>query len=126
MSFSEKPDDEYSQKQSEQENNKDLTNIEENQRDSINSSNNNKIKKNHTLQYYKFLFYCMKTEIKVHDFLKLLRNSNTAELSLWTIRVVLFANSQKNFTVLKEGEISKAKYSVVFFVFILNMYCQLV
>ena len=56
----------------------------------------------------------MKTEIKVHDFLKLLRNSNTAELSLWTIRVVLFANSQKNFTVLKEGEISKAKYSVVF------------
>ena len=51
MSFSEKPDDEYSQKQSEQENNKDLTNIEENQRDSINSSNNNKIKKNHTLQY---------------------------------------------------------------------------
>ena len=57
----------------------------------------------------------MKTEIKVHDFLKLLRNSNTAELSLWTIWVVLlFANSQKNFTVLKEGEISKAKYSVVF------------
>ena len=45
MSFSEKPDDEYSQKQSEQESNKDLTNIEENQRDSINSSNNNKIKK---------------------------------------------------------------------------------
>jgi hypothetical protein len=41
MSFSEKPDDEYSQKQSEQENNEDITNIEENQRNSINSSGNN-------------------------------------------------------------------------------------
>jgi hypothetical protein len=118
MSFSEKPDDEYSQKQSEQENNEDITNIEENQRNSINSSGNNinipTKKKNRTLQYYKFLFYSMKTEIKVHDFLKLLRNSNTAELSLWTISVVLFANIPKNFPVLKEGEISKAKYSGVF------------
>ena len=101
MSFSEKPDDEYSQKQSEQENNEDITNIEENQRNSINSSGNNinipTKKKNRTLQYYKFLFYSMKTEIKVHDFLKLLRNSNTAELSLWTISVVLFANIPKIF-----------------------------
>ena len=56
----------------------------------------------------------MKTEIKVHDFLKLLRNSNTAELSLWTISVVLFANIPKDFPVLKEGETSRAKYSGIF------------
>ena len=120
MSFSEKPDDEFSQQQSKQENNEDITNIEENKRNSINSDNSNinnqnpTKKKNRTLQYYKFLFYTMKTEIKVHDFLKLLRNSNTAELSLWTISVVLFANIPKNFPVLKEGETSKARYSGVF------------
>ena len=120
MSFSEKPDDDFSQQQSEQENNEDISNIEENQRNSVNSDNSNSNnqnqpkKKNRTLQYYKFLFYTMKTEIKVHDFLKLLRNSNTAELSLWTISVVLFANIPKNFPVLKEGETSNAKYSGIF------------
>ena len=56
----------------------------------------------------------MKTEIKVHDFLKLIRNSNTAELALWTISVVLFANIPKNFPILKEGEKSKAKYNGIF------------
>ena len=52
----------------------------------------------------------MKTDIKLHDFLKLLRNSNTAELSIWTISVVLFANIPKNFPILKEGETSKSKF----------------
>ena len=127
MSFSEKADDEFSQQ--EPENNEDITNVEEeNQRNSLDGNNNknnysnenNNIntnqpkKKNRTLQDYKVLFYTMKTEIKVHDFLKLLRNSNTAEFSLWTISVVLFANIPKNFPVLKEGEISRAKYSGVF------------
>ena len=42
--------------------------------------------------------------------MKLLRNSNTAELSIWTISVVLFANIPKNFPVLKEGETSKSRY----------------
>ena len=63
-----------------------ITNYEENQNNSININNNNNPtikKKNRTLQYYKFLFYSMKTEIKVNDFLKLLRNTNTLELSLW-------------------------------------------
>ena len=117
MSFSEKPDDEFSDQEPENDQkNNEITNIEENQRDSLNNDNNNKkgIKKNRTLQYYKFLFYTMKTEIKVHDFLKLLRNSNIAELSLWTISVVLFANIPKNFPILKEGEKSKASYSGVF------------
>lgn len=121
MSFSEKPDDDFSQKDQEggEENNDDITNIEENQRNSLEYQNNinNKTpykKKNRTLQFYKFLFYTMKTEIKINDFLKLLRNSNTAELTLWTISVLLFANIPKNFPILKEGEKSTAKYSGVF------------
>ena len=108
MSFSEKPDFDFSQQDSELDNKEDITNIEENQRNSLDNNNKNNYnnennnnqnqpkKKNRTLQYYKFLFYTMKTEIKVHDFLKLLRNSNTAELSIWTISVVLFANIPKN------------------------------
>jgi hypothetical protein len=56
----------------------------------------------------------MKTEIKIHDFLKLVRNSNTAEISIWTMSVVLFANIPKNFPILKEGEKSTAKYSGAF------------
>ena len=89
-----------------------ITNYEENQ-DNNNQKNNVK-KKNRTLQYYKFLFYTMKTEIKVNDFLKLLRNTNTLELSLWTISVVLFANVPKNFPILKEGEKNKSKYNGTF------------
>lgn len=121
MSFSEKPEDEFSQKEPEggEENNDDITNIEENQRNSLEYQNNinNKIshkKKNRTLQFYKFLFYTMKTEIKINDFLKLIRNSNTAELTLWTISVLLFANIPKNFPILKEGEKLRATYSGVF------------
>ena len=121
MSFSEKPDDEFSQQEQErsQDKDEDITNVEENQSNSIdyNDNNNNQnpvVKKNRTLQYYKFLFYTMKTEIKVHDLLKLLRNSNTAELSIWTMSVVLFANIPKNFPILKEGENSTATYNGVF------------
>ena len=59
MSFYEKPDDDFSQKEPEvgQENNEDITNIEENKRNSLNNQNNNNQnitkKKNRTLQYYK-------------------------------------------------------------------------
>ena len=94
-----------------------ITNYEENQNNSININNYNNPtikKKNRTLQYYKFLFYSMKTEIKVNDFLKLLRNTNTLELSLWSISVVLFANVPKNFPILKEGEKNKKKYNGTF------------
>ena len=81
----------------------DQTNSGENQN---NTNKTNINKKNRTLQYYKFLFYSLKTEIKVHDFLKLLRNSNTAELSLWTISVVLYANIPKDIPIIKsKGEI---------------------
>ena len=77
--------------------------------ENLNNSNQTNIsinKKNRTLQYYKFLFYSLKTEIKVHDFLKLLRNSNTAELSIWTISVVLYANIPKDVNIIRsKGEI---------------------
>ena len=115
--YSEKPDDDFSQSQQEKESNQDKT--AEGDEIENNSSNNNnneipRVKKNRTLQYYKFLFYSLKTEIKIYDFLKLLRNSNTAELTLWTVSVVLFANIPKDFPVLKEGETSKATYNGIF------------
>ena len=112
MKYSEKFDEvEITQKEDKNSDiNDNITNYEENQ----NNSNNNIKKKNRTLQYYKFLFYTMKTEIKVHDFLKLIRNTNTLELSLWTISVVLYANVPKNFPILKPGEKNKSKYSGIF------------
>ena len=112
MKYSEKLDEEEitQKKDKNSDINDNITNYEENQ----NNSNNNIKKKNRTLQYYKFLFYTMKTEIKVHDFLKLIRNTNTLELSLWTISVVLYANVPKNFPILKPGEKNKSKYSGAF------------
>ena len=112
MKYSEKSDEEeITQKEDKNSDiNDNITNYEENQ----NNSNNSIKKKNRTLQYYKFLFYTMKTEIKVHDFLKLIRNTNTLELSLWTISVVLYANVPKNFPILKPGEKNKSKYSGTF------------
>ena len=113
MSFSDKPNDEFSQEEPEQQGdiNEDYTNVEDKQNSFDNNNNvssNNVHKKNRVLQYYKFLFYSMKTEIKVHDFLKLVRNSNTAEISFWTMSVIIFANIPKDF----QG--SKVKYSGVF------------
>ena len=60
-------------------------------------------KKNRTLQYYKFLFYSLKTEIKAQDFLKLLRTSNTIEIAIWIISFLLYANTPKGFPRLKQG-----------------------
>ena len=61
-------------------------------------------KKNRTLQYYKFLFYSLKTEIKAQDFLKLLRSSNYIEISVWLISLLLYANTPKDFPRLNKGE----------------------
>jgi len=61
-------------------------------------------KKNRTLQYYKFLFYSLKTEIKAQDFLKLLRTSNAIEISIWFISLLLYANTPKDFPRLTTGE----------------------
>ena len=61
-------------------------------------------KKNRTLQYYKFLFYSMKTEIKLHDFIKLFRTSNVGEISLWIISLILYISTPKDFPKLSLGE----------------------
>jgi hypothetical protein len=54
-------------------------------------------KKNRTLQFYKFLFYSMKTEVKIHEFYDLIRFSNQSEISLWILSLVLYFNSPKDF-----------------------------
>jgi hypothetical protein len=66
-----------------------------------NPNNNNKPdtllkKKNRTLQFYKFLFYSMKVEIKIKEFIDLVRFSNQSEIILWIISVVIFFNSGGN------------------------------
>ena len=61
-------------------------------------------KKNRTLQYYKFLFYSMKTELKLHDFIKLVRTTNSGEIAIWLISLILYANTPKDFPKLLEGE----------------------
>ena len=119
MKYSENFDEEFSQpdeKKSDIYDNDNVTNYEENQNNSLDNSEQNTDvkKKNRTLQYYKFLFYTMKTDIKIHDFLKLLRNTNTLELTLWSLSIVLFANIPKNFPILKDGERNKIKYNGVF------------
>ena len=50
-------------------------------------------KKNRTLQYYKFLFYSIKTEIKVHEFVKLIHNSNMMEISIWILSIILYCST---------------------------------
>ncbi len=50
-------------------------------------------KKNRTLQFYKFLLYSMKVEIKMHEFMDLVRFSNQSEISLWILSFVLYVNS---------------------------------
>lgn len=55
-------------------------------------------KKNRTLQYYKFLLYAMKIEIKMHEFIDLIRFSNQSEISLWILSVVLYFKSPENYS----------------------------
>ena len=69
-------------------------------------------KKNRTLQYYKFLFYSMKTELKLHDFIKLVRASNAGEIAIWIISLILYANTPKDFPKLSEGEKSTSYKNV--------------
>ena len=76
-------------------------------------------KKNRTLQYYKFLFYSMKTELKLHDFIKLVRISNSGEIAIWIISLILYANTPKDFPKLSEGEKSTSyKNAFIWFHFI--------
>ena len=81
----------------------------------MNSNQENVVKKkNRTLQYYKFLFYSLKTEIKAQDFLKLLRTSNLVEISIWIISLLLYANTPKDFPRLSNGERKSTTYKNTF------------
>ena len=70
-------------------------------------------KKNRTLQYYKFLFYSMKTELKIHDFVKLVRVSNAGEIAIWIMSLLLYANTPKDFPKVSDGE-NSTSYKNVF------------
>ena len=83
------------------------------------NQNNGLKKKNRTLQYYKFLFYSMKTELKLHDFVKLVRASNAGEIAIWIISLILYANTPKDFPKLSNGEKSTSyKNAFIWFHFI--------
>ena len=83
------------------------------------NQNNGLKRKNRTLQYYKFLFYSMKTELKLHDFVKLVRASNAGEIAIWVISLILYSNTPKDFPKLSEGEKSTSyKNAFIWFHFI--------
>jgi hypothetical protein len=58
----------------------------------------NKKKKNRTLQFYKFLFYSIKIEIKINEFVDLVRFANQSEISLWILSLVLYSHSPKEYS----------------------------
>jgi hypothetical protein len=59
-------------------------------------------KKNRTLQYYKFLFYSIKGEIKFFEFFNLISWNNHLELFLWVIGMIFFIinKSRSSFAIL--------------------------
>jgi hypothetical protein len=73
-------------------------------------------KKNRTLQYYKFLFYSLKTELKVHEFTKLVKATNAGEITLWLISIILYISTPKGFPNITTGEKSASyKNSFIWF-----------
>jgi hypothetical protein len=91
---------------------------EDNNNIDSNYENKSLKKKNRTLQYYKFLFYSLKTEIKVHEFIKLIRASNAGEISLWVISLFLYISTPKDFPKLTTGQKSTSyKNSFIWFHF---------
>ena len=77
---------------------------EDNNNIESNNENRSLKKKNRTLQYYKFLFYSLKTELKVHEFIKTLRAASAGEISLWIISIILYMSTPKDFPKLSQGE----------------------
>ena len=71
-------------------------------------------KKYRKLQFYKFLFYSIKTEIKVEDFLKLIRTSNYAEIPIWILSIIIYYCTPKKLKIkLKDGTTSNYKISFI-------------
>ena len=84
---------------------------EEEGNNNIESSNNeesNIKKKNRTLQFYKFLFYSIKTELKLHDFVKLFRTCNAGEICLWLMSLIIYASTPRDLVQLPTGGKSRA------------------
>ena len=61
-------------------------------------------KKNRTLQFYKFLLYSIKIEIKVHEFINLIRFANNCEIIIWLLSLILYLCTPKDFPKIVEGE----------------------
>jgi hypothetical protein len=92
---------------------------EEEGNNNIESKNNGETnikKKNRTLQFYKFLFYSIKTELKLHDFVKLFRACNSGEICLWLMSLIIYASTPKDLVQLPNGGKSRAyKGSFIWF-----------
>ena len=50
----------------------------------------NTIKKNRTIQFYKFLLTSLKIEISLNEFMKLVKYSNQWEIGLWIISIFIY------------------------------------
>ena len=90
--------------------------MEENkiENDIPNSNNPTLKKKNRTLQFYKFLFYSIKLEIKFHEFIDLVRYTNQSEIILWLLSVILYINTPKDFPKIKDKNDKVVKYKNTF------------
>ena len=71
-------------------------------------------KKNRTLQFYKFLFYSIKLEIKFHEFIDLVRYTNQSEIILWILSVTLYFNTPKDFPKIQNKNDKAVNYKNVF------------
>jgi hypothetical protein len=56
-----------------------------------------KKKKNRTLQFYKFLHYAIKLEIKMCELIDVIRFSNQSEISIWIVSLVLYFNAPSSY-----------------------------
>ena len=57
-----------------------------------------KTKKNRTLQFFKFLLYSLKIEIKTNEFLILIKYSSQVEIILWILSIILFFAGGSKYT----------------------------
>jgi hypothetical protein len=64
----------------------------------VNNQNPGLKKKNRTLQFYKFLLYAIKLEIKMNELVEVVRFGNQSEVSLWILGVVLYFNSPTDYS----------------------------
>ena len=88
----------------------------------INNKDLNIKKKNRTLQFYKFLFYSIKTEIKLHDFVKLFRLSNAGEISLWIMNLIVYISTPKDLLKSSEGKKSSIYNNIFIWFHILHVF----